>query len=521
MLSIPIGENFEAFVRWLKSAFKGLFDLISDVLDFSIQILEKTLLLEGGAAYPSIIFGILLALAAGLLGKRFGGKKAFFAVAIAVGAVFGIAESWRLSALAEKLTPPVADETEAKFSALRSSLRDVAPEDFSGAAALLVAVRDSQPEDAERDSGPFEVRDAADDGIREIERARSDDYDDVFDALESTGEVVEEFDVALPGDLGERLAAETKRYEVFLLLDETDRLIDDLNEVPEQEEHELLNEFINTRSYDEIRGLLAASTAYFEAEGKPEIAAQAAEARKSFRLLNPARLQWYAPIATIVLLGLLAYLVAGRGVTLFTGIGFLLVLSMDLWIPTIETLALVLSATLFALIIGVPAGILSARSEIADRIIRPILDFMQTMPAFVYLIPAVIFFGLGKVPGAIATLVFSMPPAVRLTNLGIRQVPSEVVEAAQAFGSTGRQLLFKAQLPIAMTTILAGVNQTIMLALSMVVIGGMIGAGGLGEVVLSGITQMKLGLGFEGGIAVVILAIYLDRVTQALGSPKS
>ena len=189
--------------------------------------------------------------------------------------------------------------------------------------------------------------------------------------------------------------------------------------------------------------------------------------------------------------------------------------------PTIESLALVLSATLFALIIGIPVGIAAARSETVHNITRPILDFMQTMPAFVYLIPAVIFFGLGKVPGAMATLIFAMPPAVRLTSLGIRQVPSEVVEAAEAFGATPRQMLFKAQLPIAMITILAGVNQTIMLALSMVVIGGMIGAGGLGEVVLSGITQLKLGLGFEGGIAVVILAIYLDRVTQALGSPNT
>lgn len=224
---------------------------------------------------------------------------------------------------------------------------------------------------------------------------------------------------------------------------------------------------------------------------------------------------------TIILLGLISFLIAGRGVTVFGVLGFFLIVSMEQWLPTVESLALVLSATLFALAIGIPTGILAARSELADRITRPILDFMQTMPAFVYLIPAVIFFGLGKVPGAIATLVFAMPPAVRLTSLGIRQVPSEVVEAAQAFGSTGSQLLFKAQLPIAMTTILAGVNQTIMLALSMVVIAGMIGAGGLGEVVLSGITQMKLGLGFEGGIAVVILAIYLDRVTQALGAPKS
>ncbi|AHF91317.1 glycine/betaine ABC transporter permease [Opitutaceae bacterium TAV5] len=213
----------------------------------------------------------------------------------------------------------------------------------------------------------------------------------------------------------------------------------------------------------------------------------------------------------------IAWLVAGRGVAVFSLVGLILIFGMQLWEPTIESLALVLAATLFALLLGIPLGIAAARSRHVDQALRPFLDLMQTMPAFVYLIPAVIFFGLGEVPGAMATLIFSMPPAVRLTALGIRQVPQEIVEAAQAFGSTGSQMLFKAQLPIAMPTILAGVNQTIMLSLSMVVIAGMIGAGGLGSVVLGGITQMKLGLGFEGGLAVVILAIYLDRVTQAMG----
>ncbi|NBD36958.1 MAG: ABC transporter permease subunit [Verrucomicrobia bacterium] len=222
----------------------------------------------------------------------------------------------------------------------------------------------------------------------------------------------------------------------------------------------------------------------------------------------------------IVLFVLLANAVAGRGLAIFTGIGFLLIVSMGFWVATMESLALVLSATLFALIIGIPVGISAARSNVVDKITRPILDFMQTMPAFVYLIPAVLFFGLGKVPGAMATLIFAMPPAVRLTSLGIRQVPTEVVEACLAFGATPKQLLYKAQLPIARPTILAGLNQTIMLALSMVVIGGMIGAGGLGQEVLSGITQLKIGLGFESGISVVILAIFLDRVTQSMGGTK-
>ncbi|HKJ34227.1 MAG TPA: proline/glycine betaine ABC transporter permease [Balneolales bacterium] len=219
----------------------------------------------------------------------------------------------------------------------------------------------------------------------------------------------------------------------------------------------------------------------------------------------------------IIILTALAYFIASKGVALFTLIGMFLIDSMALWQSTMETLALVITSALIALIIGIPLGIWSSKSDNAERIIRPILDFMQTMPAFVYLIPAVLFFQLGEVPGVMATLIFSMPPAVRLTNLGIRQVPMEVKEAAQSFGSTSKQMLFKVELPIAIPTILAGVNQTIMLALSMVVISAMIGAGGLGEQVLKGITQLKIGLGFESGIAVVILAIFLDRITQSLG----
>lgn len=520
MINIPIGEYFEALVRWLKETFKGLFDAISGILDFSIQVLEETLLLEVGPVYPSVLFGLILAFVAGLLGRRFLGGKGFFIVFAAVAAVFAAAESWRVSALSERLTPERAGPIEEDFAALRQSLEEVAPEDFSSARELLAEIRDSQPGDAPRDTPAHEVRDAADDGIREIERARSSDYDDVFDALEETAAAVAEFGVELPDGLAKRLIEVTRRYEALTLLEESERLVDDLQEVAEGAEPEPLNEFINLRSYSEIQELLAAARVSY-AESEPEIAEQAAAASKAVRILNPNRLTWYAPAVTIILLGIIAYLIAGGGVTVFTVVGLLVILTMELWVPTMETLALVLSATLFALLIGVPTGILTARSETADRAVRPILDFMQTMPAFVYLIPAVIFFGLGKVPGAIATLVFAMPPAVRLTSLGIRQVPSEVVEAGQAFGATAGQLLLKAQLPIAMPTILAGVNQTIMLALSMVVIGGMIGAGGLGEVVLSGITQLKLGLGFEGGIAVVILAIYLDRVTQALGSPKS
>ncbi len=211
-----------------------------------------------------------------------------------------------------------------------------------------------------------------------------------------------------------------------------------------------------------------------------------------------------------------AWKAAGKGVALFTVIGFLLILYMGYWQQTMDTLALVIAAVVFGLLIGIPIGIWSSKSDKAWNIIRPILDFMQTLPAFVYLIPAVLLFKLGPVPGVIATLIFSLPPAVRLTNLGIRQVPTEIKEAARAFGATPKQMLIKAELPVALPTIMAGVNQTIMLALSMVVISGMIGAGGLGNVVLKGITQLKIDKGFEGGISIVILAIFLDRVTQAL-----
>ena len=219
----------------------------------------------------------------------------------------------------------------------------------------------------------------------------------------------------------------------------------------------------------------------------------------------------------IGLLTALAWMITRRGVALFTLLGMLLIDAMGLWTATMETLALVLVSTALALFFGIPIGIWASKSDVAERAIRPALDFMQTMPVFVYLIPVVLLFSLGKVPGVVATFIFATPPAVRLTNLGIRQVPAEVVEAARSFGSTSWQMLVKVELPLALPTIMAGVNQTIMLALSMVVVAGMIGAGGLGEPVYRGITQLQIGLGFEGGLAVVILAIFLDRITQAVG----
>lgn len=224
---------------------------------------------------------------------------------------------------------------------------------------------------------------------------------------------------------------------------------------------------------------------------------------------------WYV---LVLLLAVAAWRLSSRGVAIFTVVGLVLIEMMGLWTATMQTLALIFTATLIALLIGIPLGIWMSRNDTLNRIIRPVLDFMQTMPAFVYLIPAVYFFDLGEVPGAVATIIFAMPPAVRLTNLGIRQVPEDVVEASKSFGSTSRQLLYKVQIPLAMPTIMAGLNQTIMLSLSMVVISAMIGAKGLGITVLKGITQLKVGEGFEGGLAVVILAMILDRITQGLGA---
>ena len=196
---------------------------------------------------------------------------------------------------------------------------------------------------------------------------------------------------------------------------------------------------------------------------------------------------------------------------------FALIFGTGFWPQTVATLALTLSATLISLLVGIPTGIWCARSKRVNTLVRPVLDFMQTMPAFVYLIPAAMFFGLGRVPGILATVVFAVPPAVRLTSLGIRQVNKEQVEAGHAFGCTPTQLLFKVQLPIALPAIMAGVNQTIMMALSMVIIASMVGAGGLGNDVLSSIQRLDVGLGFESGLAVVLLAIILDRLTESFG----
>jgi glycine betaine/proline transport system permease protein len=223
-------------------------------------------------------------------------------------------------------------------------------------------------------------------------------------------------------------------------------------------------------------------------------------------------------LAMIAVLAVLAWLATRRWqMVLFTVPAFLLIDSMALWTAAMQTLSVVLVAATVAVLVGVPLGVCAASNRRFSAAARPALDFMQTLPVFVYLIPAVFFFGIGVVPGVVATTLFSIPPAVRLTELGIRQVDGEIVEAALAFGSQPRQVLRQVQVPLAMPSIMAGINQVIMLALSMVVIAGMVGAGGLGEVVVRGVTQLDIGAGFEGGLSVVILAIFLDRVTGAFG----
>jgi glycine betaine/proline transport system permease protein len=227
-------------------------------------------------------------------------------------------------------------------------------------------------------------------------------------------------------------------------------------------------------------------------------------------------LQWLPWFVVIIAIAAAAWKLSGWKLALGSTLGLLFIGILGLWELAMSTLAIVLAATLLAIIIGVPVGILMARNDVVEQIMRPILDLMQTMPSFVYLIPALMLFGLGKVPALLSTFIYAVPPAIRLTNLGIRQVPKDVIECGRAFGSTSRQLLFKVQLPLAMPTIMAGVNQTIMMALAMVVIASMIGAGGLGKEVLTGIAQLKVGKGFTGGISIVVLAIIMDRLTQAL-----
>ncbi|MDA3895372.1 MAG: proline/glycine betaine ABC transporter permease [Desulfobacteraceae bacterium] len=226
------------------------------------------------------------------------------------------------------------------------------------------------------------------------------------------------------------------------------------------------------------------------------------------------------PILVIVVITIAAWRFSGIGLAFFSAASMIFIGLLGMWAYTMTTLAMVLSSVLFCCLAGVPLGILAARSDRFDKILRPILDAMQTTPAFVYLVPIVMLFSVGNVAGVLATIVFAMPPIIRLTNLGIRQVHPELVEAAQAFGATEWQVLVRVQVPLALPTILAGLNQTIMMALSMVVIAALIGAGGLGSPVMLGLNTLDIGLAVVGGLGIVLIAMVLDRITQSMAQKK-
>ncbi len=222
------------------------------------------------------------------------------------------------------------------------------------------------------------------------------------------------------------------------------------------------------------------------------------------------------PFVVIIFFAVAAWRYVGKRVTVFTVLSFLLIGYLGLWEDTMTTLAMVICSVLFCAIAGIPLGIMAGRSDRFEMFLRPFLDAMQTTPAFVYLIPVVMLFSIGTVSGILATIVFALPPIIRLTSLGIRQVHPELVEAALAFGATPWQVLRKVQFPLAMPSVMAGLNQTIMMALSMVVIAALIGAGGLGNPVVQGLNTLEIGLATIGGLSIVLLAMILDRITQGI-----
>jgi len=223
------------------------------------------------------------------------------------------------------------------------------------------------------------------------------------------------------------------------------------------------------------------------------------------------------PVVVILLFVLVAWRFAGKKIALFSLITLLLVGYLGLWEETMVTLAMVISSVFFCALVGIPLGIMTGRSDRFEVFLRPVLDAMQTIPPFVYLVPVVMLFSIGTVSGILATIVFALPPIVRLTSLGIRQVHPELIEAALAFGATSGQVLRKVQIPLALPSIMAGLNQTLMMALSMVVIAALIGAGGLGNPVVQGLNTLEIGLATIGGLAIVLLAMMLDRITQSFG----
>ena len=233
-----------------------------------------------------------------------------------------------------------------------------------------------------------------------------------------------------------------------------------------------------------------------------------------------AGLNALSPLIVIAVLAFAAWKFSGKGLAIFTVVTLTVIGLLGLWMETMTTLAMVLSSVIFCALVGIPLGIWAGRSDTFEAGLRPVLDAMQTTPAFVYLVPIVMLFSVGNVAGVLATIVFALPPIIRLTSLGIRQVHPELVEAAQAFGATNRQVLLRVQVPLAMPTILAGLNQTIMMALSMVVIAALIGAGGLGSPVILGLNTLDIGRAVIGGLSIVLMAIVLDRITQSMAQKK-
>jgi len=231
-------------------------------------------------------------------------------------------------------------------------------------------------------------------------------------------------------------------------------------------------------------------------------------------------LNWVHPLIIIALISFAAYRFSGKGLAVFSAVTLVLIGLLGLWEDTMTTLAMVLSSVVFCALAGIPLGIWSGRSDRFETALRPVLDAMQTTPAFVYLVPIVMLFSVGNVAGVLATIVFALPPVIRLTSLGIRQVHPALVEAAQAFGATRWQVLRRVQIPLAMPTIMAGLNQTIMMALSMVVIAALIGAGGLGSPVILGLNTLDIGQAVTGGLGIVLIAIILDRITQGMAQKK-
>lgn len=226
------------------------------------------------------------------------------------------------------------------------------------------------------------------------------------------------------------------------------------------------------------------------------------------------------PLVVILVFALVAWKTSGIKLAVGSIATLVFIGLLGLWQDTMITLAMVFASVVFCTLVGIPLGICAGRSNRFEAILRPVLDGMQTTPAFVYLVPIVMLFSIGNVAGVLATIVFAMPPIIRLTSLGIRQVHPELVEAAQAFGATGWQVLVKVQIPLALPTIMAGLNQTIMMALSMVVIAALIGAGGLGAPVVLGLNTLDIGLATVGGLGIVLMAIILDRITQSMGKKK-